>query len=146
MLSGSHPCLQDLLEAAVMYAERGAQAEYEAFTAVSALVPPAVADAIPPQLRQLAPRPPVQNDVIDAEPISAPTQMFATLAAANAPETLLANQLGEQRARDRVLTPWSVLLLRPNSSVQVSTSHKAASQPKQSNAQRPCQRRLHRIC
>lgn len=88
-------CLQELSEAAVMLAERGAQAEYGAYTALSALVPPEVADAIPPQLRQLAPRPPVQNDLIDVEPTDAPTQPSATLAAANSPETLLANQLGE---------------------------------------------------
>lgn len=78
-----------------MYAERGMQAEYEAFSAITALVPPEVAEAIPPQLRQLAPRPQAQSDVIDVEPLVTPTQPSATLAAANSPETLLANQLGE---------------------------------------------------
>lgn len=98
--------MQELAEAAVMYAERGMQAEYEAFSAITALVPPEVADAIPPQLRQLAPRPQAQNDVIDVEPLVTSTQPSATLAAANSPETLLANQLAAEVAtlRDAVKT------------------------------------------
>lgn len=54
-----------------------------------------VADAIPPQLRQLAPRQPQPPTVIDIESYPSSREPSALLAAANAPETLLANQLGE---------------------------------------------------
>ena len=77
-----------------LYAEKGSQAEYEAFAALSALVPAEVSEAVPLQIRQLAPRPPVQNDVIDLVQIDSPTVPSATSAATTA-QTLLANQLCE---------------------------------------------------
>lgn len=77
-----------------LYAEKGSQAEYEAFAALSALVPAEVSEAVPLQIRQLAPRPPVQNDVIDLVQIDSPAVPSATSAVTTA-QALLANQLCE---------------------------------------------------
>jgi hypothetical protein len=77
----------------MLFAERGSRAEYEAFAALSSLVPAEVSQAVPLQLRQLAPRPPVQSNVIDLVPIDSPAVPPATAAAADAPQMLLANQL-----------------------------------------------------
>ena len=78
-----------------LYAEKGSQAEYEAFAALSALVPAEVSEAVPLQIRQLAPRPPMQNDVIDLVQINSPTVPSATSSAATTAQALLANQLCE---------------------------------------------------
>jgi hypothetical protein len=80
-----------------LYAEKGSQAEYEAFAALSALVPAEVSEAVPLQIRQLAPRPPVQNDVIDLVQIDSPAVPSATSAATTA-QALLANQLSAEVA------------------------------------------------
>ena len=77
----------------LLYAERGSRAEYEAFSAFSSLVPAEVSEAVPLQLRQLAPRPPVQNDVIDLVQIDSPAVPAATSAAASTPQAILASQL-----------------------------------------------------
>lgn len=90
----SRQCVQELSEAMLLYAEKGSQAEYEAFAALSALVPAEVSEAVPLQIRQLAPRPPVQNDVIDLVQIDSPTVPSATSAATTG-QALLANQLCE---------------------------------------------------
>lgn len=78
-----------------LYAEKGSQAEYEAFAALSALLPAEVSEAVPLQIRQLAPRPPMQNDVIDLVQIDSPAVPSATSSAATTAQALLANQLCE---------------------------------------------------
>lgn len=92
--------IQELSEAAVVLAERGQQAEYEIFEAVSAVIPADVRSsievALPWQLRQLAPRPSAQPTVIDVESVAAVQTPSVILQAANSPETLLANQLAAE--------------------------------------------------
>lgn len=106
---------QELSEAMMLFAESGSRAEYEAFAALSSLVPAEVSQAIPLQLRQLAPRPPVQSNLIDLVPIDRPAVPTATAAAANAPQSLLANRLCTSTSRGTVACPpCEALIILPS--------------------------------
>ena len=105
---------------------------YQVLQVVAALVPPEIRDAIPMQLQQLAPRAPPQPTVIDVQPYNAAPESSAALTAANSPETLLANQLGELAAprlaaesirRPLVSQERSVQPCSSDSNAAATTSH-----------------------